>query len=198
MNSLSAHLDGWLELVEDYGRTLVAYCPEQLRTMLIEILPDGLEDELDHPMNAHIVTHMQIVEWCKARTTKSRNKALAAQKLKQVVPGKLNPLVTPSGSTEPVPEQPPAWAKPIINMVQQYDRGRKPKSDQGARRSSPSPSQRARTPSPSGFKPKGRFVFRGGCNHCGKKGHERRECREFIALKEKNGGKPPEGYKGAR
>ena len=124
MNSLSAHLDGWLELVEDYGRTLVAYCPDQTRTMLIEILPDGLEDELDHPMNAHILTHVQIIEWCKARTTKSRNKALAAQKLKQVVPGKLNPLVTPSGSTEPVPEQPPAWAKPIINMVQQYDRAR--------------------------------------------------------------------------
>ena len=41
-------------------------------------------------------------------------------------------------------------------------------------------------------------MFRGGCNHCGKKGHERKECREFIALKEKNGGKPPDGYKGAR
>ena len=60
------------------------------------------------------------------------------------------------------------------------------------------PSQRPRTPSPSGFKPKGKFVFRGGCNHCGKAGHQRAECKTFIALKKNNGGKLLEGYKGAR
>ena len=74
------------------------------------------------------------------------------------------------------------------------DGRRTPKGDRAA---SPSPSQRARTPSPSRFRPKGKFVYR-GCNHCGKKGHERKDCCDFIALKAKHGGKLPDSYKGAR
>ena len=171
--------------------------------MLIEILPDGLEDELENPLNAHVRTHHQIIEWCKARTIKSRQKALAAQKLKQAVPGRMLPLIAHETSNDGSSEVPPAWARPLINMVGSFNgkgdqalRGRtqNPKGDRAA---SPSPSQRARTPSPSGFKPKGKFVYR-GCNHCGKKGHERKDCREFIALEAKHGGKLPDSYKGAR
>ena len=38
----------------------------------------------------------------------------------------------------------------------------------------------------------------GGCNHCNKEGHKRQDCPEFLAIKAKNNGKLPEGYKGAR
>ena len=205
MDSLASHLDSWSQLIDEYGQKLVMHCPEQVRTMLLEILPDGLEDELDHPLNAHIKTHEQIIEWCKARTTKSRQKALAAQRLRQAIPGRMQPLVAPdapmSKSSGADVDAPPAWFKPFINMVgafEQGNRGRPSARADSPRRSSPSPSQRPRSPSPSGFKPKGKFIFRGGCNHCGKRGHERKDCREFIALKAKNGGKTPEGYKGAR
>ena len=44
---------------------------------------------------------------------------------------------------------------------------------------------------------KRKFVFRGGCNHCGKDGHERQECSGFLAIKAKHN-ELPKGYKGAR
>ena len=52
MNYLANHLDSWTQLIEEYGQKLVTYCPEQVRTMLIEMLPDGLEDELGHPLRS--------------------------------------------------------------------------------------------------------------------------------------------------
>ena len=42
------------------------------------------------------------------------------------------------------------------------------------------------------------MMFRGGCNHCKQEGHKRRDCPEFLAIKARNNGKLPEGYKGAR
>ena len=72
MNDLADNLDSWAQLIKDYGQKLVTYCPKQVRTMLIEMLPDGFEDEFDHPSNAHVRTHHQNIEWCKARTIKSR------------------------------------------------------------------------------------------------------------------------------
>ena len=46
--------------------------------------------------------------------------------------------------------------------------------------------------------PKGKCMFRGGCNQCNKAGHKRQDCPEFLAIKAKNNGKLPGGYKGAR
>ena len=71
MDHLSAHLDQWMQLVGQYGQKLVHFVPEQLRTDLIAIIPDELEQELEHPLNAHIKTYTEIIEWCKFRTTKS-------------------------------------------------------------------------------------------------------------------------------
>ena len=72
MDHFSAHLDQWMQLVGQYGQKLVQLVPEQLRTDLIAIIPDELENKLEHPLNAHIQTYTQIIEWCKFRTTKSR------------------------------------------------------------------------------------------------------------------------------
>ena len=43
-----------------------------------------------------------------------------------------------------------------------------------------------------------KFIFRGGCNHCGVAGHKRQECSDCLALKAKNNGQLPKGYKGER
>ena len=67
-----------MQPVGQYGQTLVQFVPVQLLTDLIAIIPDGQENELEHPLNAHIQTYTQIIEWCKLRTTKSRLKVLAA------------------------------------------------------------------------------------------------------------------------
>ena len=73
MDALSNHLDTWNDWVTEYGQNLASHCPETLRTMLLVIIPTKREDELDHPMNHHVKTVEQIIEWCKKRTTKSRN-----------------------------------------------------------------------------------------------------------------------------
>ena len=54
-----------MQLVGQYGQKLVQFVPDQLRTDLIAILPDELENKLEHPLNAHIQTYPQIIEWCK-------------------------------------------------------------------------------------------------------------------------------------
>ena len=76
MDQLSAHLDQWRQILDEYGSKLVAHVPEQVKTKLINILPDGLEDELGHPLNAHFHTYEQMIEWYKKRTIKSRQKVL--------------------------------------------------------------------------------------------------------------------------
>ena len=66
--------NGWSE----YGQKLVQLVPEQLGTDLLAFIPDELETELEHPLNAHAKTYEQIIEWCKSRRTKSRQTVLAA------------------------------------------------------------------------------------------------------------------------
>ena len=96
MEHLSEHLDKWTKLVTDYGQEIAMHASKQLRVMLMEILPTGLEEELEHPLSTHIKTCEQIVEWCKANTLKSRQKLLASQKLKNLnLPGgRMAPLTS--------------------------------------------------------------------------------------------------------
>ena len=149
------------------------FVPEQLRTDLIAIIPDGLENELEHPLNAHIKTYTHIIGWCKFRTTKYRQKVLAAQRLKQVgvATGRMAPLTNEAqGDLVPI-EEPPTWAAPLIAALKQVGppRGRSPGGrDRMPGSRSPSPSARQRSTSPGGFRPKGKFIFCGGCNHCNK------------------------------
>ena len=71
-------------MVGQYGQQLVHLVPEQLRTDLLAMIREELKNELDHPLNAHVKTYEQIIEMCKSRTSRSRQKVLAAQRLKQV------------------------------------------------------------------------------------------------------------------
>ena len=119
-----------MQLVGQYGQKLVQLVPEQLRTDLIAIIPDELEQELEHPLNAHIQMYTQIAEWCKSRTTKSRQKALAAQRLKQVgvATGRMAPLTTEAQGDLVPNEETPTWAAPLIAALKQGGppRGRSP------------------------------------------------------------------------
>ena len=100
-------------------------------------------------------------------------------------------------------QEPPTWASPLIVALKQGGppRGRSPGGRQADLRlgfRSPSPSSRQSSTSPGGFRPKGNSAFRGGFNHCNKARHKRQDCHELVAIKWKNNGKLPEGYKGAR
>ena len=61
LDHLSAHLDQWSQLLGRYGQKPVQVVPEQLRTNLLAMIPDDLENELDHPLNAHVKTYEQII-----------------------------------------------------------------------------------------------------------------------------------------
>ena len=106
-------------MVDDYGFELGQLVPEQLRTMVFAVIPEETEVELEHPMNAHIQTPEQIVEFCKAKTVKSRQKLLAAQKLKilssPTASGRMSPLTEPPAAdpSEPIP----SWAEPLIAAI---------------------------------------------------------------------------------
>ena len=87
-----------------------------------------------------------------------------------------------------VDEAPPSWAAPLIAaLAKPAERGRPsgPRGNSRDRRpSSSSPSARQRSASPnSGFKPKGNFVWRGGCNHCNDKDHKGHECPKSKKIK---------------
>ena len=127
---MSARLDQWSQLVGQYGQSLIQLMPEQLRTDLLAIIPDELENELDHPLNAHATTYEQIMEWCKSRKTKSRKQVIAAQQLKQVgaATSRMAPLTSEArGDIVPV-EEPPTWAAPVIATLKPggLPRGRSP------------------------------------------------------------------------
>ena len=138
-------------------------------------------------MNAHIKSPDQIDADCKAKTVKSRQKLLAAQKLKALAStssgGRMTPLVeTPTSDAS---ENVPSWAQPIIAALNKPSgargRGDKGKGKGGDRSRSTSPSMRARSPSPSGFKPKEKMIWRGACNHCNAPEHQRKDCKVFLA-----------------
>ena len=97
-----------------YGQKLVQHVPEQFCTDLLAMIPDELENELDRPLNAHVKTYEQIVEWCKSRTTKSRQKVLAAQRLIQVgaATGRMARLTNEAQGDIVQVEEPPQWAAP--------------------------------------------------------------------------------------
>ena len=162
MGHLSAHLDSWKQLVEDYGSMIALHVPEQSKTMLFAVIPEEIETELEHPLKAHIKTPDQITEYCKAKTVKSRRKLLAARKLKAISAttsgGRMSPLVEPptADMSEPIP----SWAQPIVAALSKPggDRGRGGKGQAPSRSRTPSPSTRPRSPSPPDFKPKGKLI----------------------------------------
>ena len=119
MEHLSVHVDSWKQLVEDCGSMIVLHVPEQLKTMFFAVIPEEIETELAHPLNAHIGTPDQIIEYCKAKTVKSRQKLLAAQKLRALAAttsgGRMSPLV--DAPTADVSEPIPSWAQALIGAL---------------------------------------------------------------------------------
>ena len=98
---------------------------------------------------------------------------------------------------------PPAWAKPLIAALSKppapHSAGRPPRGRSPAR--SPQGSRNNSTGSnrdSSYRRAQRKFIFRGGCNHFGVDGHQRKDCAEFLAIKKKHNGELPPGYKGAR
>ena len=214
LSKLSQHLDEWKDQLDEFGAELHR-CPETLRTMIDEIIPESIETELlDHE---DVVTYQDVITFCKRRTYQQKQKSLARSATK----GKVNSLKEGSEASEtPIPDgfdadlEAPAWAKPFVHMVAAlagtkpppapHKAARPPKGDRGRSEHKRSSSQGSRGSSRGSSRDSSmkrlqkKFIFRGGCNHCGVEGHKRQECADFLSIKAKHNGQLPPGYKGAR
>ena len=74
LESLSSHLDEWVECLETHGTELLA-APGVLRSMLLGIIPSDYEDELSS--KPHIQSWQEIMQWCKVKNIYKRQKVLA-------------------------------------------------------------------------------------------------------------------------
>ena len=73
---LEAHLDSWMACREEYGSELYA-APNMLRTMLLGILPQEIENEIMDKPELEGKDYKGIFDWCKKRIEYKRQKALA-------------------------------------------------------------------------------------------------------------------------
>ena len=209
IGNLNQHLDAWLECLETHNQELLA-APNVLRTMILGVIPTEYEDEI--LVRPEVITHRDIILFCKNRTTYKRQKALA-EITRRSTQGRINSLAE---DREDVMEEStqlmPTWASAIVNSIAKLNSSMPPPSAHTAARPSrvagddiAAVQQQARKPMANGrkaFNLKFRFA---GCWHCGEEGHSRKEnparqikgCAKFEALKKRNDGRPPAGYKGA-
>ena len=205
IGNLNQHLDAWLECLETHNQELLA-APNVLRTMLLGVIPTEFEDEI--LVRPEVVTYRDIIAFCKNRTIYRRQKALA-EITRRSTQGRINSL-TPGSEIEDEPsdEKMPSWASMIVNSIAKLGSSvpAPPPPVAGAEIAAVQRErQAARKPMANGrkaFNLKFRFS---GCWHCGEEGHSRKAnparqikgCPKFEALKARNGGNPPVGYKGA-
>ena len=133
---LEAHLDSWMACLEEYGSELYA-APNMLKTMLIGILPQEIENEIMDKPELEGNDYRGIFDWCKKRIEYKRQKALAefARKsggniIAAVIPDAAQSADAKSETVYPIPIDP--FAQPVAQDVKDL----------------PSPPPAAATPAP--------------------------------------------------
>ena len=63
VEGLAAHLDGWENLLDEYGTGLQTHSPHMLRPMLVDIIPTSFDDDII--TRPEIKTDVQILEYCR-------------------------------------------------------------------------------------------------------------------------------------
>ena len=72
VKQLNEHIDDWLDVLSQYGAEL-EQCPKLLRSMVFAIIPKSYEEEL-LTKPEHCKTYMDIIKWCRQKTTILRTK----------------------------------------------------------------------------------------------------------------------------
>ena len=97
LSKLSQHLDDWRNQLDEFSPEL-RQCPDTLRSMIDEIIPESIETELLN--HDDVVTFNDVIQFCKKRTYNMKEKALA----KAASKGKMNALAgTSEAASTPVP-----------------------------------------------------------------------------------------------
>ena len=72
---LARHLDGWKQMLDDDCPELYTV-PSQLYTIIVGLIPDKIEEEIT-TRHDDVLTFEAVIAFCKKRTSRLRNKALA-------------------------------------------------------------------------------------------------------------------------
>ena len=213
LQELSAHIDGWYELLDGHCPEM-RECPRMRRSLFLGIIPKELKTKILEEPALQFAEHRTLAEWCKARALILQREHLAnvAKKnmskiyggsLKALLPGEEG-YVPDEMETSP-PPPPPPWLKSFGETIiaaikppvppKRDTRGRPEKKGDKNQRTASRSTSRGR-----------RFLEGWGnkCNHCGSTDHVKRNCKEFDDMmrranvgKPKEQWKPPEGYKSA-
>ena len=209
MSKLEQHLDDWKNCLDEYGSELYS-APTMLRSMLLGILPDELEQEANE--RPELVNHELIIEWVKRRLVYKRTKLLA-QHARKGTGSIVNMIKTEDdegaqpwpedvprpedGSqrvsrrqrserplSRPEPEAPPTWLPDLIHAIRN-ENGNNSGGGGGGRRD-------VRKPKAD----KARFYWAPDrCWHCGGV-HKRETCTPWVKImKDHNGNKPRAEWK---
>ena len=205
LQGLSAHIDGWYELLDNHCPEM-RDCPRMLRSLFLGIIPKDLKSKILEDPALQMAGHRELAEWCRGRALILQREHLAdvAKKNMSKLYGPVKSLQeeNPYGAEETIP--PPPWLNALIAAVRpkpppkkgdKAERGRSEKKEDKPKRTASRSSSRGR-----------RFLEGWGkrCNHCGSEDHIKRDCKEFENMmrkanpgKERKDWKPPEGYKSA-
>ena len=205
---LSAHIDGWYELLDSHCPEM-RECHRMLRSMFLNIIPKDLKTKILEDPELQLSDHRRLAEWCKARALIQQREHLekvARSNLSKTYGGSLKAL-KPADTVpqNPVDEPPmPSWAHALIAAVRPSAPPKKAERGRPERKNDRGPKDRR---APSRSTSRGRKFLEGWgqrCNHCGSTDHLKRECKEFDDMmkranvgKPKDTWKPPEGYKSA-
>ena len=207
-SELSAHIDGWYDLLDNHCPEL-RECPKMLRALFLNIIPKDLRSKILEDPHLQGADHRTMAEWCKARALILQREHLADMAKKTMnkqYHGSLKALQPVEGASTGNEEQhpppvPPPWLDALVAAIKpnaptkKQERGRPERKGNTDRRKS--------SRSNSGGR---RFLEGWGkrCNHCGSDKHLKNQCKEFEDMmrkanvgKEKKDWKPPQGYKSA-
>ena len=200
---LQQHLGQWVQLKLKYGSNL----PEDhLIQMFHNILPDDVVSDLKQQRDikdnlqrqiAHVYAEM-------GRFTDGKLSKWNLSKLKQNLKSKTKGTtgIHAVGTDQDCPPPPIPDAASLNANIERMVNAAFTRRDQRGRDTGRTP---PRSRESSAGSQKGKPMLRNripnprfkGCWCCGKEGHSRQNCPEFIAIKKKNGGKIPKDYKGA-
>ena len=158
------HLDGWQELLDNYGGELIGNAPKMLRSMLLNIIPRELKSEIMKDEKLCQKDYQGLADWCRARCTTLQQESLAEvtrRNLRQMTGSSRGRSVasvqqathaqavdTPVGGDDSGLDDAPTWAKALIHAVRQPQRSGRTPSRSPAR--SPGRSSTQAPPAPHG------------------------------------------------
>ena len=191
--NITDKLDDWQHQMLKYGGDIG---PVTRHTMLLKILPESVRQKVLE--NDKLVGTDSIIAWIRKTHVWHRSEDILKKRHGAVsaITGATQAPVPGTGcDVSPNGAAPPTVNKELVDAVIAAVQGRRPG---GRAKGGGKGGSRGQSPNPA------RSSFpKGNCYHCNKPGHgrtskgDRPGCPEFAKIIEKNGGKLPEGYKGA-